>query len=94
MAGLLFVLDDHANPRVQAHAGAALVNFSENCSKPIILPYLGAIMNKLQEILNMKFDEVCVYREVAWGGIHFFFSFPLKYQFRIIKKSMLCLNLL
>ena len=58
MTGLLSVLDDHANPRVQAHAGAALVNFSENCSKSLILPYLDPIMNKLEEILNMKFEEV------------------------------------
>ena len=60
MAGLLCVLDDHANPRVQAHAGAALVNFSENCSKNILIPYLGPIMDKLQEILNLKFEEVWI----------------------------------
>ena len=29
LPGLLHLMDDNANPRVQAHAGAALVNFSE-----------------------------------------------------------------
>ncbi|XP_076750362.1 karyopherin beta 3 isoform X1 [Xylocopa sonorina] len=56
--GLLMVLDDNANPRVQAHAGAALVNFSEDCPKNILTPYLGAIMAKLEMILKIKFQEL------------------------------------
>lgn len=56
--GLLMVLDDNANPRVQAHAGAALVNFSEDCSKNILTQYLDAIMSKLESILSAKFKEV------------------------------------
>lgn len=55
---LLLVLDDNANPRVQAHAGAALVNFSEDCSKAILMPYLDSIMGKLETILNAKFQEL------------------------------------
>lgn len=56
--GLLMVLDDSANPRVQAHAGAALVNFSEDCPKSILTQYLDAIMGKLEAILTAKFNEV------------------------------------
>lgn len=56
--GLLMVLDDNANPRVQAHAGAALVNFSEDCPKNILTPYLDAIMAKLESILTAKFQEL------------------------------------
>lgn len=56
--GLLLVLDDHANPRVQAHAGAALVNFSEDCAKTTLMPYLDAIMLKLESILTAKFQEL------------------------------------
>ncbi|KAI4504097.1 hypothetical protein M0802_000568 [Mischocyttarus mexicanus] len=56
--GLLMVLDDNANPRVQAHAGAALVNFSEDCAKHILTPYLDAIMAKLGSILTAKFQEL------------------------------------
>lgn len=56
--GLLLVLDDNANPRVQAHAGAALVNFSEDCAKSILMPYLDAIMGKLESILTNKFQEL------------------------------------
>ncbi|EFN77942.1 Importin-5 [Harpegnathos saltator] len=56
--GLLMVLDDNANPRVQAHAGAALVNFSEDCPKNILTPYLDAIMAKLGSILTNKFHEL------------------------------------
>ncbi|KAK9504651.1 hypothetical protein O3M35_010937 [Rhynocoris fuscipes] len=56
--GLLMVLEDDQNPRVQAHAGAALVNFSEDCPKPILIPYLDEIMAKLEGILSAKFNEL------------------------------------
>lgn len=56
--GLLSVLDDVENPRVQAHAGAALVNFSEDCPKNILTRYLDGIMNKLEAILTAKFKEL------------------------------------
>ena len=50
------VMDDNENPRVQAHAGAALVNFSEDCPKAILAPYLDSIMAKLEAILSAKFN--------------------------------------
>ncbi|XP_013418000.1 importin-5-like isoform X1 [Lingula anatina] len=56
--GILMVLDDTAHPRVQAHAGAALVNFSEDCPKGILVPYLDTIMGKLEQVLNAKFKEL------------------------------------
>lgn len=56
--GLLLLLDDVENPQIQAHAGAALVNFSEDCPKHILLSYLNNIMNKLCTILNSKFKEL------------------------------------
>lgn len=56
--GLLSLLDDVENPRVQAHAGAALVNFSEDCPKHILTRYLNGIMSKLETILNSKFKEL------------------------------------
>ena len=56
--GLLHLMDDHANPRVQAHAGAALVNFSEDCPKAVLAPYLDNIMAKLESILTSKFQEL------------------------------------
>lgn len=56
--GLLDLLDDVTNPRVQAHAGAALVNFSEDCPKHILTKYLDSIMNKLEAILTTKFKEL------------------------------------
>ena len=37
-------------------AGAALVNFSEDCPKTILAPYLDGIMAKLEAILSAKFS--------------------------------------
>ena len=50
LPSLLQVLDDNANPRVQAHAGAALVNFCEECPKQVLAPYLDSIIMKLAEV--------------------------------------------
>ena len=36
--------------------GAALVNFSEDCPKTILAPYLDGIMAKLEAILSAKFS--------------------------------------
>ena len=56
--GLLVVLDDTANPRVQAHAAAALVNFSDDCPKNILSQYLDNILVKLEGVLASKLREV------------------------------------
>lgn len=56
--GLLIILDDVTHPRVQAHAGAALVNFAEECPKSIMAGYLDAIIGKLEQILSAKFQEL------------------------------------
>ncbi|CAG9771200.1 unnamed protein product [Ceutorhynchus assimilis] len=56
--GLLMLLDDNANPRVQAHAGAALVNFAEDCPKHILSNYLEPLMAKLEGILTSKVKEL------------------------------------
>lgn len=56
--GLLMILEDDANPRVQAHGGAALVNFAEDAPKNILITYLDSIVTKLQEVLVNKVYEV------------------------------------
>lgn len=33
LPGLMAVMDDFQHPRIQAHAAAAVVNFSENCEQ-------------------------------------------------------------
>ena len=38
--------------------GAALVNFSEDCPKNILGPYLDGIIAKLDSILTSKFKEL------------------------------------
>ncbi|RUS25813.1 importin subunit beta-3, partial [Jimgerdemannia flammicorona] len=49
---LIPVMDDNANPRVQAHAAAALVNFCENVDKTTLAPYLDTIFDRLHVLLN------------------------------------------
>lgn len=55
---LLMLLDDNLNPRVQAHAAAAFVNFFEESSQKIILTYSDAIVDKFELILKTKMEEL------------------------------------
>ena len=49
---LLAAMDDVNEPRVQAHATAAVVNFSEDCEEEILAPYLDALVSKLLVLLQ------------------------------------------
>ncbi|CAM8960812.1 unnamed protein product [Rhodiola kirilowii] len=45
-------MEDFQNPRVQAHAASAVLNFSENCTPDILTPYLDDIVAKLLILLQ------------------------------------------
>ncbi|KAK3251341.1 Importin-5 [Cymbomonas tetramitiformis] len=52
LPAILQVMEDHANPRVQAHGSAAVVNFSESCPKEMMMLYCDALITKLIELLQ------------------------------------------
>src|ERR1700742_1486779 len=43
---------DSVEPRVQAHAAAALVNFCEEAEKEVLEPYLGDLLQHLLQLLR------------------------------------------
>ena len=73
--GLLHVLDDTANPRVQAHAGAALVNFCEECPKHILLLYLDETLRKLEIVLQARLQDVRLRLSISLLVFTLFFHF-------------------
>ncbi|KAJ0966279.1 hypothetical protein J5N97_027417 [Dioscorea zingiberensis] len=52
LPALALAMDDFHNPRVQAHAASAVLNFSENCTPEILTPYLDGIVGKLLVLLQ------------------------------------------
>ncbi|KAI7872213.1 armadillo-type protein [Spinellus fusiger] len=52
ITALLPVMEDTTQPRVQAHAAAAMVNFCEETDKAILDPYLDAIFERLLVLLK------------------------------------------
>ncbi|UYV65910.1 IPO5 [Cordylochernes scorpioides] len=56
--GLVSLLDDTEHPRVQAHAAAALVNFFEECSRGLLLPYLPGVASKLEVVLSARYQSL------------------------------------
>ncbi|XP_071699864.1 uncharacterized protein [Rutidosis leptorrhynchoides] len=52
LPALATAMDDFHNPRVQAHAASAVLNFSENCTPDILTPYLDGIVSKLLVLLQ------------------------------------------
>lgn len=51
-------MEDQSNPRVQAHAAAALINFTEDCPKTLLIPYLDSLVQHLHVIMVAKLQEV------------------------------------
>ncbi|KAJ6934781.1 importin-5 isoform X2 [Populus alba x Populus x berolinensis] len=52
LPALAAAMDDFQNPRVQAHAASAVLNFSENCTPEILTPYLDGVVSKLLVLLQ------------------------------------------
>nr|GEU75259.1 importin-5-like [Tanacetum cinerariifolium] len=52
LPALASAMDDYQNPRVQAHAASAVLNFSENCTPELLNPYLDGIVGKLLALLQ------------------------------------------
>uniref|UniRef100_A0A8C4STW7 Importin-5 n=1 Tax=Erpetoichthys calabaricus TaxID=27687 RepID=A0A8C4STW7_ERPCA len=55
---LLQTLEDQTCPRVQAHAAAALINFTEDCPKSLLIPYLDNLVKHLHVIMVAKLQEL------------------------------------
>ncbi|CAN6454217.1 unnamed protein product [Victoria cruziana] len=52
LPALASAMDDFQNPRVQAHAASAVLNFSENCTPEILTPYMDGVVSKLLVLLQ------------------------------------------
>lgn len=59
-------MEDQSNPRVQAHAAAALINFTEDCPKSLLVPYLDNLVQHLHTIMVAKLQEVLC----LWSRYH------------------------
>ncbi|CDR12997.1 unnamed protein product [Oncorhynchus mykiss] len=57
ISALLQTMEDQTNPRVQAHAAAALINFTEDCPKSLLIPYLDSLVQHLHVIMVAKLQE-------------------------------------
>lgn len=55
---LLMVLDDFTHPRVQTHAGAAIVNFTDSCPQTILAGYLSTIVPQLEKVFKVSLQQV------------------------------------
>lgn len=58
IAALLQTMEDQGNQRVQAHAAAALINFTEDCPKSLLIPYLDNLVKHLHSTMVLKIQEV------------------------------------
>ncbi|KAJ8282166.1 hypothetical protein COCON_G00046850 [Conger conger] len=58
ISSLLQTMEDQTNPRVQAHAAAALINFTEDCPKALLIPYLDNLVQHLHVIMVAKLQEL------------------------------------
>jgi len=52
LPALMVAMDDFSHPRVQAHAAAAVVNFSEGADQELLPPHLDTLITKLLLLLQ------------------------------------------
>eukprot|EP01113_Clastostelium_recurvatum_P002059 TRINITY_DN1085_c0_g1_i2.p1 TRINITY_DN1085_c0_g1~~TRINITY_DN1085_c0_g1_i2.p1 ORF type:complete len:1100 (+),score=314.59 TRINITY_DN1085_c0_g1_i2:117-3416(+) len=52
LPAIVIALDDVENPRVQAHAASAIVNFCEDCEAETLTPYLDGLLGKLITMIS------------------------------------------
>ena len=52
LPALMSAMTDFNAPRVQAHASAAVVNFSEACNQTVLAPYLNTLIGMLVQLLQ------------------------------------------
>ncbi|RVW46937.1 Importin-5 [Vitis vinifera] len=71
LPALAAAMDDFQNPRVQAHAASAVLNFSENCTPDILTPYLDGIVSKLLVLLQNGKQMVQEGALTALASVHF-----------------------
>ena len=66
------VMKDFNEPRVQAHAAAAIVNFSENCDEEILTGYLDNLITQLLGLLQNGQKLVKVRSELttSYGAVN------------------------
>lgn len=65
ISALLQTMEDQSNPRVQAHAAAALINFTEDCPKSLLIPYLDSLVQHLHVIMVAKLQEVEIFTLIS-----------------------------
>ncbi|KAF4801531.1 Importin-5 [Turdus rufiventris] len=58
IGALLQTMEDRGSQRVQAHAAAALINFTEDCPKTLLIPYLDNLVKHLHSIMVIKLQEL------------------------------------
>mmetsp|Transcript_18477 Transcript_18477/g.71333 ORF Transcript_18477/g.71333 Transcript_18477/m.71333 type:complete len:1096 (+) Transcript_18477:130-3417(+) len=54
VTALISLMDDTANPRVQSHAAAAVVNFCDHCKPELLDEYLEPLLSKLYGLLGQQ----------------------------------------
>lgn len=65
LPALTQVMKDFNEPRVQAHAAAAIVNFSENCDEDLLTGYMDDLITQLLSLLQHGQKLVKVSRLVS-----------------------------
>ena len=73
LPALMAVMEDFAQPRVQAHSAAAIVNFSENCDQEILPSYLDDLITHLLRLLQngKRIVQVSVLSPPCLWGQHY-----------------------
>lgn len=95
LPGLVAVMDDKANPRVQSHAAAAVINFCEHCPEQLLAPYLDPLLSKLGELIGsgkksvqeQAVTAIAAVADCAKGHFHKYYDSFMPYLKAILRNA-------
>uniref|UniRef100_A0AAY4B7J7 TOG domain-containing protein n=1 Tax=Denticeps clupeoides TaxID=299321 RepID=A0AAY4B7J7_9TELE len=97
ISALLQTMEDQTNPRVQAHAAAALINFTEDCPKNLLIPYLEnlQVVTSIASVADTAEEKFVPYYDLFMPSLKHIVENAVQKELRLLRgKTIECISLI
>uniref|UniRef100_A0A8C5BKH7 TOG domain-containing protein n=1 Tax=Gadus morhua TaxID=8049 RepID=A0A8C5BKH7_GADMO len=94
ISALLQTMEDQTNPRVQAHAAAALINFTEDCPKSLLL-VLEQVVTSIASVADTAEEKFVPYYDLFMPSLKHIVENAVQKELRLLRgKTIECISLI
>uniref|UniRef100_A0A667Z6G0 Karyopherin (importin) beta 3 n=1 Tax=Myripristis murdjan TaxID=586833 RepID=A0A667Z6G0_9TELE len=91
ISALLQTMEDQSNPRVQAHAAAALINFTEDCTKLV----LEQVVTSIASVADTAEEKFVPYYDLFMPSLKHIVENAVQKELRLLRgKTIECISLI